>query len=59
MSEGHHRSGYCKTAHKHDINIAIELGYPEIAIEKLRNEPDRYKREQILRNARKGMYGRY
>lgn len=46
-----------KWLQKQDIQIAKELYYPKIVIELLGNEPDQYKRQHILHDARSGRYG--
>lgn len=45
-----------KRLQKEDICIARELGYPAIVIKMLEDEPDQYKRQHILTDARTGKY---
>ena len=53
----HDRNGNSeKNLHKADIRAAMELGYPSSVVKALRAEPDKYKRQRILCNARNGVY---
>lgn len=47
-----------KHTQNEDIRIAKELGYSQEVIGLLKNEPDQFKRQTILTNARTGMYNR-
>lgn len=47
-----------KNLMKADVRAARELQYPSIVIKLLENEPDQYRRQRILSDARNGKYDR-
>lgn len=47
-----------KWLQEQDIQIAKDLCYPKVVINLLENEPDQYKRQHILHDARCGVYDR-
>lgn len=56
-SDAYNKSKYdAERLMKDDIQAAKELHYPAIVVKLLENEPDFYKRQHILTNARNGLY---
>ena len=56
MGRGPHGSFRPENTMRDDIKIAKDLCYPEIVIEKLKNEKDARKRSRIMTDARLGKY---
>lgn len=44
---------YSKMEHKKDIGICKQLMYPQSVLEAGKNEPDAYKRQNIMADARR------